>query len=211
MVRLHVVWVRILEAYVVNRSFLIAPIYLVLGLMPALGVGAAEEKTFYTLRIGDPRPELVARSLSDSQPIGWKDFEGEVAVVDFWATWCAPCVESFPKFNSLEKEFADRPVRFVSVTYEPESMIRPFLEKHPLDTPIAIDNDFHSFKSFKAWGIPAVYIFNPTGDLVSVIHPEKLDREVIETVLNGQVPRVKQSRGWKDPEGAEKHFRSLLD
>ncbi len=193
------------------RPVFFMPLVLVFCLSAATAAGSGQDPEFYTLQIGDPRPELHARSFSDGHSLTWKELEGEVAVVDFWATWCAPCVEAFPKFNNLVETFADRPVRFVSVTYESESMIRPFLENHPLETTVALDDDFKSFRSFMAWGIPAVYIFNPGGDLVSVIHPEDLSRRLLEAVLLDQIPEVEQSRGWSDPEGAEEYFRSLAE
>jgi len=174
-------------------------------------VGRSDEETIYTLERGDPRPELTAYRLEDGRAITWEEMDGDVVVVDFWATWCAPCVEAFPMFNRLAESFADRTVRFISVTYEPQSQIRPFLQKHPLETTVAIDKDFQSFRSFKAWGIPAVYIFNSGGELVSVIHPEHLSEEIVEAVLEGQVPDVEQARGWPDPEGAESYFRSLIE
>jgi hypothetical protein len=90
-------------------------------------------------------------------------------------------------------------------------MIRPFLEDNSLETTIALDDDFQSFKAFMAWGIPAVYIFNPDGDLVSAIHPEVLTGSLLEAVLLDQIPEVEQSRGWSDPEGAERYFRSLVE
>ena len=184
---------------------------LVLGFSIANAESPDAETAFYTLQRGDPRPEISVHRLDDGQVIPWEDMEGEVIVIDFWATWCAPCVEAFPDLNELAEHFADQPVRFVSVTYEPESKIRPFLLDHPLETTVAIDQDFQTFRSFKAWGIPAVYIFNSGGELVSVIHPEHLSEEIVEAVLEGQIPEVEQARGWPDPEGAEKYFRSLVE
>ena len=59
----------------------------------------------------------------------WTDFHGQVVVLDFWATWCSPCIESVPHLNALVIEFEDKPVKFVSITYEPESLVKAFLQE----------------------------------------------------------------------------------
>ena len=185
---------------------------LMLALLLPAGPLVAEGE-FYTLQTGAVRPEIDFQTLDDPSgpPLNWADLEGHVTVLDFWATWCAPCVEAFPKFNALEKTFADQPVRFISITYESREMILPFLAKYPLETQVALDNDFNTFRSFKAWGIPAVYVFGKDGELLSVVHPEDLTQELIAGALAGDVPQIAQSRGWEDPEGAEEYFRSLVE
>lgn len=89
-------------------------------------------------------------------------------------------------------------------------MVKPFLEKYKLDTIIGIDNDFTMFKSYGAWGIPMVVIVNQKGRIASVIHPNYLTNGLIQEVLAGKIPTVKQAQAWPDPEGAEEYFRSLV-
>lgn len=165
------------------------------------------------LKVGDIPPKLDFKRLNRTSPdeiITWESFKNQVVIIDFWATWCPPCRKAIPHLNKFVKEFKGKPVSFISITYEPDNMIKSFLEKYKLDTMIGIDNRFAMFKSFKAWGIPMVVIVNQKGRIASVIHPNYLNRAVIEEVLAGKVPEVKQHDGWPDPEGAEEYFRSLL-
>lgn len=171
---------------------------------------AKDPDAFYTLRIGDSMPE-VDFQLADGTKVERQDLLGGYVLIDFWATWCAPCIATFPKLNELESRFSDRPIDFYSVTYEPASMTESVLVQNPLETPIGFDNDFTTFSSFRAWGIPATYIFDPEGTLVSALHPADLTSEVLDAVLAGKIPEVEQSRGWEDPEGAEEYFRSLVE
>jgi thiol-disulfide isomerase/thioredoxin len=192
-----------------HKSPVVLCLLLGLSLQPGLAADSPAEG-FHTLRIGNELP-MVDFELVDGVRISRQDLLGKFLVIDFWATWCAPCIASFPTLNRLESAFADRPIAFYSVTYESPSKIQPVLDQHPLETTIGFDNDFATFSAFKAWGIPAIYIFNPEGRLVSALHPEDLTEQVLEEVLSGGIPDLEQSRGWPDPEGAEEYFRSLVD
>ncbi len=56
------------------------------------------------------------------------DFKGKLLILDFWATWCSPCIAMIPKMDSLQKNFGDK-LQFLSVTYQSEKEVIPFLEK----------------------------------------------------------------------------------
>jgi thiol-disulfide isomerase/thioredoxin len=144
--------------------------------------------------------------------LSWEeDLSGQVVVLDFWATWCPPCIASIPLLNELVDRFAEEPVRFISISYETEETVREFLEEHPLDTVVALDNDFATFKSFAAWGVPTSVLVSRKGTIAGVIHPEDLSEEVITDLLAGRIPAVKQAEAYPDPEGAEKLFRELRE
>jgi thiol-disulfide isomerase/thioredoxin len=149
------------------------------------------------------QPEAAASSLA------WDSLAGEVVILDFWATWCPPCIETFPHLNELVERFADEPVRFISISYETEESVLSFLDEHPLATTVALDNDFATFRAFVAWGIPNLVIVNRKGRIAGVIHPIDLTEDVIEEVLAGRIPAVQQAEAYPDPDGAEKLFRTL--
>jgi thiol-disulfide isomerase/thioredoxin len=176
----------------------------------SLTAGAVAQ-TPNTLKIGDSRPELNFTLLDGRPGPNWDDLKGQVVVIDFWATWCAPCVKSFQTFNELELKFRGQPIRFFSIAYEPREKVSGFLTKHPLRTTVGIDNDLATFKSFRAWGVPSVYIFDRKGTVISAILAGDLTPEVMSEAVAGRIPEVEQNTGWNDPKGAEEYFRSTLN
>ena len=162
------------------------------------------------LKIGDRPPVLDFRVFKSEKLVDWASLKGRVVVIEFWATWCPPCIKNIPHLNGLAKQFANRPVTFISVTYETEQLVEKFQKDHPIKTIIGLDNDFAMFKSYRAWGIPMTVIVNNNGRIASVLHPDNLNESVINEVLSGKVPRVRPAQAWSDPEGAEQYFRSLV-
>ena len=162
------------------------------------------------LKVGDRPPALDFTVYKSEKHIDWQSLKDRVAVLEFWATWCPPCIENIPHMNELVQKFSDKPVTFISVTYETEAMVQPFLQKHPINSIVGLDNDFAMFRNFKAWGIPMAVIVNKKGRIVSVLHPSNLNATVLDEALAGKIPHVEPATPWPDPKGAEQYFRSLV-
>ena len=141
-----------------------------------------------------------------------QNMKGQVVLLDFWATWCGPCIQAFPHMNDLVVKYKNKPLKIISITYEPESKIIPFLEKKELNTIVAIDNDFHTFRAYNAWAIPSIVMIGKDGKLAGRIHPNKLTEAVIDELLEGKIPKVEQTpENLFKPAEAEKYFRSTLE
>ena len=163
------------------------------------------------LPIGAVRPVLAFHMLDGSRAPSWDDLRGKVVVIDFWATWCAPCVAAIPHMNALRQELAADPVRIFSVTYEPKAKVREFLTAHPIATEVGIDDDLATFQSFIAWGIPISYVLDRDGHVAAAVSPRNLTVEVVRSVEAGKPPQVEMHTGWDDPAGAAKYFRAQLE
>ena len=166
---------------------------------------AASEDAYSLLKPGDLAPPLAFRALEGDAPT-WSQLKGQAVVLDFWATWCGPCLKAIPHLNALVEEFAGEPVRFISVTYENEQTVRPVLAKHPLRTMVGLDDRCRMFRSYKAWAIPVLVLVGPDGLVKGVINPPDLSSAVVRELIAGRTPAVAQSLPWKDPKGAEEYF-----
>jgi len=90
------------------------------------------------------------------------DFKGEVLILNFWATWCAPCVAEMPSLVRLHEAASDLGVNMACVTSEPREVVSRFVEKRRLSAPIyMLAGD--APEEFKSRGIPATFILDKSG------------------------------------------------
>jgi thiol-disulfide isomerase/thioredoxin len=74
----------------------------------------------------------------DGKSVNTEQWRGKVLVVNFWASWCPPCVEEMPTLDKLNAEFSSKNVLFVGIGIDSPSNIREFLKNTPVSYPIVI-------------------------------------------------------------------------
>jgi len=107
----------------------------------------------------------------DGKPTNSADWQGKLLVVNFWASWCPPCVEEMPALSRLQTEFKQQNVVFVGIGIDSPSNIREFLKKTPVTYPIVIggiDGSNISKEMGNTQGaLPFTVVINPQGKAVS--------------------------------------------
>jgi uncharacterized protein (TIGR03435 family) len=140
-------------------------------------------------KIGDVPPPLTLTKTIQGTPakdFSWDKLKGKVVVLEFWATWCGPCVQAIPHLNALAEQFKDKPVVFISVSSENEDVIRLFLKSHPLKSSVTQD-DFEALnKAFHVAGIPHTVIVDASGHIAAITHPEHIKTEHLDEILAGK-------------------------
>jgi thiol-disulfide isomerase/thioredoxin len=74
----------------------------------------------------------------DQRPQTIGDFRGKVVVVNFWATWCAPCREEIPLFVKLQRQYADRGLQFIGIAIDTLAKVKPFAAEFAMNFPVLI-------------------------------------------------------------------------
>jgi peroxiredoxin len=129
-------------------------------------VKSPEEKTPHPLA-GQPAPDFILEDLHGKK-ISLSALRGKVVVLDFWATWCPPCVEGLPKIWSVMRAHPDAVFYAVNVRESAET-IDKFLSKKQLDAlPVLRDTDGKISNDYQAKAIPQTVFINKDGVIASV-------------------------------------------
>jgi len=100
----------------------------------------------------------------DGAALDAASLSGKVVVVNFWATWCVPCVGEIPGFNHLNREFGSKGVAVIGVAMDEEGLerVQPFLKKHPMDYTVTLGSPALS-KEYKLDELPVTVVFDRSG------------------------------------------------
>ena len=111
-------------------------------------------------------------------------YKGRPIVVNFWASWCGPCVEEMPELSALQREYAKKGIQFVGVGVDSATNIKAFLKKVPVDYPIYIAGfggaDVARAFGNNAGGLPYTVVIDANGAVratkLGQIKPDELRR-----------------------------------
>ena len=118
------------------------------------------------------------------------DFRGQLLILDFWATWCSPCMAMIPKMDSLQKQFGNK-IRFLSVTYQTPAEVLPFMQKYEkqkgrhYELPMLIGDSLLS-KTFPYKTLPHYVWLDNTGKVLYITSSREVTQENITSVLSGK-------------------------
>ncbi|HET7108430.1 MAG TPA: TIGR03435 family protein [Candidatus Acidoferrum sp.] len=156
--------------------------FLCLLLLPLL-TAAAE------LHVGQPAPRLEFSQVLQSAPgtqLTWETLKGDAVVLEFWATWCAGCVEEIGHLNRLSEAMKDKPVRFISATDEDPEVVHRFLKDYKMSGWVALDANGATFTNFGVIGRPLTILVDKTGVIRGIGNPSELSADLIERLLDGK-------------------------
>lgn len=127
--------------------------------------------------------------------------DGKVVLIDFWATWCAPCRALIPELNELQSKFKDDLV-VVGVSDESYDKVKAFMDKTKVSYPMAIDTKAAMKNALAVDGIPHVMVIDSTGVVRWQGFPQSGEDKLTEAVLKQIIDADKAQRA--QPKPAEK-------
>lgn len=116
--------------------------------------------------VGQAAPSCPAVLAETGKGLDPSHYQGKVVLIDFWATWCPPCIKSMPFFNSLRKELQQNGFEILAVNVDEDSeAARDFLKTNPVDYPIAFDASGECPKIFELKAMPSSYLLDKSGQI----------------------------------------------
>lgn len=147
------------------------------------------------LEVGSPAPALTIQQWVKGEPVDLASAKGkQIVVLEFWATWCGPCIQSIPHLSKLQRTYADKGVRVVGVTPEDPGnsleMVRELVKK--LGDKIGYGIAFDKGETADAYmaasgaeGIPTAFVITKSGHVGWFGHPDAGLDEVLEQMVGG--------------------------
>jgi len=137
------------------------------------------------IKVGDNSPVLSGFQALDKQP----DLTNKFVVIDFWATWCGPCIQSFPHLNSLADKYQGKIV-FLAISDEQESTVRNFLQQSKLADSNAFKNIIFGLDTrseinigFDVKFIPTYFLISPDNIIISTGNSADLNESYLDSVI----------------------------
>jgi peroxiredoxin len=115
---------------------------------------------------GSPAP---AFELSDENGamVSLEDSRGKLVFLNFWATWCAPCVDEIPDMMALDRRFEGRPFQMLAVSVDTEwSKVHQFYRQHGFDLPTLLDPGRQVAGDYRVFGFPETFLIDGNGVVV---------------------------------------------
>lgn len=146
----------------------------------------SEQKEAYAREmIGKKAPELKVEQWLTKAPAP-EEVAGKFVLMEFWATWCGPCIMTMPHLQELSEKYKDRLVIY-SVSNEDPGKVREFVKENGYTYPIGTDEKGRTKEELEIRAIPHGLLVNPEGIVVWQGHPMALqDAAFLEGLLSGQ-------------------------
>jgi peroxiredoxin len=139
-----------------RRQFLLSTL-----LLAAVGRAAAQQPLKPWAGVVTPPLELADL---EGKTHRLADYRGRAVLLNFWATWCAPCREEMPSIERLRAQLAGRPFAVLAVNVgESAEKARGFAATMPLGFPLLLDRDTRTSRAWGARLLPATYLIGPDG------------------------------------------------
>jgi uncharacterized protein (TIGR03435 family) len=139
-------------------------------------------------QVGQKAPEISLKKILN-KPDGvnpkLEDLRGKIVILEFWATWCAPCIPAMEHLSRLQKKFEDD-LQVIAISAEDEKRLRQYLKKKPTNLWIGIDSDNTTFEVYAPKEIPHSVIIDKNGVIAAITYPHEITESKIQKMLSGE-------------------------
>jgi thiol-disulfide isomerase/thioredoxin len=150
-------------------------------------ISLSKRKTVPMPKVGEAAPEITAGDwINLKNPASLKDLRGKVVVVEFWATWCGPCIDAIPHLTELSQKYGGKDFQLLSLVAEGHQTMDRFLSKRTVKYPIGLEST--SLDDYGITGIPHAFVIDRDGKVLWHGHSASPE---METMIGAALKRSK--------------------
>lgn len=145
------------------------------------------------LKVGDPVPDILLKGIVNSpkETARLSDFEGQLLILDFWATWCSPCIKAIPKLEKLQREFGNQ-LQVLMVSSQPKSTISNYFSCRNISLP-SVTGDQTLSKLFPHKHVPHE-VWIKDGKVVAITGDKEVSAENISALLSAKATALTEKK-----------------
>jgi len=114
-----------------------------------------------------PDFELSGTLAGKTEKVKLSDYRGQVVYLDFWASWCSPCRDSFPWMNEMQAKYKEKSVTFIAINVDRKQKdAKAFLVKTPAEFLIAFDSKGKTPGQYGVMGMPSAFVIGKDGNIL---------------------------------------------
>lgn len=161
---------------------------LAMGLLAAGSTAWGQGMGIGFARAGDKAPAITLDALTnapDGAEATWAALGEGTTVIEFWGTWCGPCIAAIPHMNELAEEFEPKGVNFLSVTFEEPGIIEKFRKLRPMESWIGHDMDESMVEAWAVRAWPTTFVVRD-GVIIARTSPNALTHQRLAAIVEGK-------------------------
>lgn len=177
-----------------RRRFLFLPLVLPLALAAVLSAGAAHANELKPYK-GDPQPPALSLRDLNGRTHTLRQYRGRVVLLNFWASWCPPCVHELPSMQRLQQRLDKRPFTILAVNMgEDLATVRDFItRKAKVKFPVLLDDQGEALKAWKVFAFPTSFVLDTDGKIRYALFGElQWDEPGVAAKLEALLPAVRR-------------------
>jgi len=113
--------------------------------------------------VGMPAPNFQLKNL-DGQSVSLSDLQGKPVLINFWTTWCSPCVYEMPYLQQVYEEWSDKGLMVLTINIgESSAQVEAFMQSHDLSLPVLLDTKQDAAQAYNIQYIPSTFFIDKDG------------------------------------------------